>query len=68
MDKLLISFGLLVFACLIALLLAFPTKWLWNYLMPDIFGLSTITFWQALAMNVLSAILLKSTSYNKSNG
>ena len=31
---------------------------LWNWLMPDIFGLRAITFWQALGLLVLSKILL----------
>ena len=31
--------------------------WLWNGLMPAIFGLHAITFWQALGLLVLSKIL-----------
>ena len=36
----------------------------WNYLMPVLFGLPVITFWQALIMSVLSSALFKSTSIN----
>jgi hypothetical protein len=43
-----------------ALLLAFPTYFLWNWLMPDIFGLGKINVLQALGLNFLSGILLKS--------
>jgi hypothetical protein len=43
-----------------ALLLAFPTYFLWNWLMPDIFGLGKIDILQALGLNFLSGILLKS--------
>ncbi|MDR1544276.1 MAG: hypothetical protein LBS50_07735 [Prevotellaceae bacterium] len=32
--------------------------WLWNCLLPQIFGLTTITFWQALGIFALSKILL----------
>jgi hypothetical protein len=42
-----------------ALLLAFPTYFLWNWLMPDIFGLGRIDVLQALGLNFLSGILLK---------
>jgi hypothetical protein len=42
-----------------ALLLAFPTYFLWNWLMPDIFGLGKIDVLQALGLNFLSGILLK---------
>jgi len=31
---------------------------LWNWLMPTLFGLRTITYWQALGLLVLSKILL----------
>lgn len=32
---------------------------LWNWLMPDIFGLGTISYWQAWGLLVLSSILFK---------
>lgn len=43
---------------LIGLLFAFPIMWLWNWLMPLIFGLPTITVWQAFGLKVLLAVLL----------
>jgi hypothetical protein len=36
---------------------SFAVLWLWNHLMPAIFGLHAITFWQALGLLVLSKIL-----------
>lgn len=51
----------------IALLFAFPTMWLWNWLIPTIFGLTEITFWQALGINILSGLLFKSTNVSSSN-
>ena len=35
------------------------TMWLWNWLMPAIFKLPTIGFWQAIGILVLSHILFK---------
>lgn len=32
---------------------------LWNWLMPEIFGLCTISYWQALGLSVLSTLLLR---------
>ena len=49
----------------VALILGFPLMWLWNWLMPTIFNLPVITFWQALGLNVLSSILLKPNINNK---
>jgi Ca2+/H+ antiporter, TMEM165/GDT1 family len=35
----------------------FAVKLLWNWLMPGIFGLHTISFWQALGLFILGKIL-----------
>jgi hypothetical protein len=32
-------------------------EWLWNWLMPMLFGLRQVTFWQALGLLALSRIL-----------
>jgi hypothetical protein len=47
----------IVFAILAALVLSFIVMHLWNWLMPPVFGLRWITFWQALGLLVLSKIL-----------
>jgi hypothetical protein len=66
METLVKVLGVIALVILLAFLLALPTMWLWNYLMPIIFGLIKISFWQALAMNLLSGFLFKSThSYSK---
>jgi hypothetical protein len=57
LQGILLVVGLLLVS---ALLLAFPTYFLWNWLMPDIFGLGKINVLQALGLNFLSGILLKS--------
>lgn len=51
---------------LVALFFGFLTMLLWNYLMPDVFGLKEISFWQALAMNILSGILFSNKSSSSS--
>ena len=54
--------GVLIAITLMAVLLAFPTMWLWNNcLVPAISPVSPIGFWQALGINVLSHILFKSS-------
>lgn len=40
-----------------AALIGFGVMFLWNWLMPTLFGLTTITFWQALGLLILSKIL-----------
>lgn len=51
--------AILAYLMLYALILAVPVMLLWNYVMPDIFGLSEINFWQALSLNLLSGFLFR---------
>jgi len=50
-------FAGVVFACLFALVFGLLVKWLWNFLMPDLFGLKQITYIQAFAMVLLAKLL-----------
>jgi len=40
-----------------AALFGFAIMWLWNALLPEIFGLTTITYWQAVGILVLAKLL-----------
>jgi hypothetical protein len=42
----------------LAILFGFVIMWLWNWLMPALFGLTTITYWQAVGLFILFKILL----------
>lgn len=64
METVIEILGVIALIVLLAILMALPTMWLWNWLMPTIFGLTKITFWQALGINLLTGILR--SSYNKS--
>ncbi len=46
-----------LFVALAATVFSFVVMQLWNWLMPVIFGLHLISFWQALGLLVLSKIL-----------
>ena len=52
-----VALGLVVGTALI-FLLGFVVMWLWNWLMPDIFGLPPITYWQAWGLLLLAHLLL----------
>jgi hypothetical protein len=66
MKYLLVILGSITLVAIIAIVMAFPVKWLWNWLMPTIFGLIKINVWQVFGLNLLSGLLLKST-YTNSN-
>ena len=65
LEAFLIIVGLLLLS---SILLAFPTMWLWNWLMPDIFGVMKIELYQAMGINFLTNILFKSNVTIKRDG
>ena len=60
MDKLVVFLSALGLLVVTAVLLAWPTQWLWNnVLMGAVDGVHPIGFWQALGINILFNILFK---------
>jgi hypothetical protein len=64
LEGVLTVIGLLM---LVVILLGLPLQLLWNWLMPSIFNLPYITFWQAVGLNTISSILFKSNINIKNN-
>ena len=54
-----IAAGIILF---VGIITAWPIQLLWNWLMPKIFGLPLISFWEAFGLMVLSGLLLKPSS------
>ncbi|WP_106790842.1 hypothetical protein [Aquimarina sp. Aq78] len=54
--------GIIIFGAIaitgLAILFGFVIMWLWNWLMPEIFGLTTLTYWQAVGVFILLKIFL----------
>jgi len=63
-----IGAGIMIAIIIVLLIIAFGyvTMYLWNWLMPAIFGLTTITFWQAIGLGLLSKLLLGGFNGGKS--
>jgi hypothetical protein len=61
-HNILLVIGLLMLA---VILFGGPLMVLWNWLMPTIFGLPEIGFWQACGLQLLATILFKTTKINK---
>jgi hypothetical protein len=49
--------GGVALAAFFALVLGVVVQWLWNWLMPDIFGFKEISYWQAFGLLFLSRLL-----------
>ena len=66
MKNLITSVGAVVVSLFIiaiaALIGGIIVMWLWNWLMPVIFGLTTITYLQGAGLTALCGLLFKSTS------
>ena len=63
-EEILTIVGLLILACL---LFGLPLMLLWNWLMPGIFGLPQIGFWQACGLQLMAGLLFKSNVNVKKN-
>ena len=48
---------MVIFGFLCVLLFGVVVQFLWNFIMPDIFGLPVINFWQGLAMFLLAKLI-----------
>ena len=46
-------------ALAIGMLLVWPLVWMWNFVMPDLFGVPTITYWQMFYLYMLIQCLFK---------
>ncbi len=56
-EQVLALIGLIILA---AILFTLPLQLLWNWLMPQLFNLPELTFWQAFGLNMLAGILFRS--------
>jgi hypothetical protein len=55
----------IAFAAVFALLFAFIVQWLWNLVMPDVFGLKEIGYWQAFGLLILTKILFGGAGWHR---
>lgn len=68
MEALVGCLAMIAIMVLWAFVMALPVMWLWNWLMPMLFGLKTLTWVEALGVNLLCGFLFKgSYSVNKQN-
>ena len=58
-EKILIGIGFGLLAIGLAFLFGWVVMLLWNWLMPEIFGLKRVTYWQAWGLLILCCILFK---------
>jgi xanthine/uracil permease len=54
-----VALAAILIAGVVSIIMAFPVKWLWNWLCPEVFGLPVISVLQAWGLSLLSSLLLK---------
>lgn len=54
--------GMIIFGTIfitgLVILFGYVVMWLWNWLMPELFGLPTLTYWKAVGLFILLKILI----------
>lgn len=55
--NIILGVSLIIFGGLV--LLGAPLMYLWNYVVPSLFGLRYITFWEAVGLNLITGILFR---------
>ena len=68
LQKILIGSGFGILGIGLVFLCGWIVMLLWNWLMPDIFGLKRLTYWQAWGLLILCHILFKGFGSGHSNG
>ncbi len=58
-EKVLIVIGFVILGIGLVFLFGWIVMLLWNWLMPDIFGVGRVSYWQAWGLLLLSCILFK---------
>ena len=66
MEKFLVVLGVIALVVLVSFFSGILVFWLWNALLPVLFGFPVITFWQAIGLTLLCNLLFKSTSTKSS--
>lgn len=68
LEKILIGTGFGILGIGLLFLFGWVVMLLWNRLMPEIFGLKQLTYWQAWGLLALSTILFKGFGSSSSSG
>jgi high-affinity Fe2+/Pb2+ permease len=56
-KKIVLIIGGIILGVGVAILVGFIIMWLWNGLMPKLFGLTEITYWQGIGLALLGRLL-----------
>lgn len=64
MNNIKVALAFILGVVIMIVIIGFPVMLLWNWLMPEIFGLTEITFIQAIGLLFLTYLFIPKQSYN----
>ena len=64
LGYLVIGVGFVALVIGLSALMALPFMWLWNGLMPEIFGLKSLSFLQSWGLLILSGFIFKNQQFS----
>lgn len=59
--------GIMLLLFAVQLLLAWPLKWAWNYVIPGLFHLPALDYWHSFALLIVAMLLVKGASSSSSS-
>lgn len=66
LKSFLVVFGTIMIVSIFVIVFTLPTMFLWNWLMPTIFGLAKINLWQTMGLIFLAGTFFKNFNFKKS--
>ena len=66
LEKLVIALGIIALGAIVMTAGAYPFKWAWNYVMPELFGLPRIGALQSFCLMWVMSSMFKATLTSKS--
>jgi hypothetical protein len=60
-DKINLVVGILFIGLSSLIIMGAPLMYVWNWIVPSIFGLRYITFWEAIGLNMIAHIIFGQT-------
>ena len=67
-EKILLGIGFGILGVGLLFLCGWVVMLLWNWLMPELFGLKTVSYWQAWGLLILASILFKGLRLGSDSG
>lgn len=63
-ETIFVILGVITLIFILSLVMAIPVMYLWNWLIPDIFSLRELTYWESWGILILTGFLFRNINTN----